>query len=94
MINIKSFSLIVRKDIILDFMDDTTKYKDDSKQLEALTFQKVRYKKRVICPCCNHSFDPRNIYENNIKNKKPIIIDDASGNTTVKLKSKKDGCNN
>ena len=75
-------------------MDDTTKYKDESKQLEPLTFQKVRHKKSVVCPCCNHSFDPRNFYEKIIKNKKSNIINDASGNTTVKLKSKKDGCNN
>ena len=59
MININSFSLIVRKNVILDFMEDTAKYKDDSKQLEPLTFQKVRYKKSVVCPCCSHSFDPR-----------------------------------
>ena len=62
------FSLIVRKDIILDFMDDTIKYKDESKQLETLTFQKVRYKKSVICPGCHHSFDPRKLYEKNMKN--------------------------
>jgi hypothetical protein len=38
MIDIRSFSLLVRKDIILNFMDDTTKYKDESKTLEALQF--------------------------------------------------------
>ena len=94
MININSFSLLVRKGIILDFMNDAAKYKDESKQLEPLTVEKVRYKKSVICPCCSHSFNPRKPYENTIKNKKSDIINDASCNTTVKVKSKKDGCNN
>ena len=45
MININSFSLLVRKGVILDFMDDTIKHKGESKKLETLTFQKVKYKK-------------------------------------------------
>jgi hypothetical protein len=94
MININSFSLLVRKGIILDSMNNTAKYKDEPKQLEPLTVEKVRYKKSVICPCCSHSFNPRKHYENNIKNKNSDIINDASCNTTVKVKSKKDGCNN
>jgi hypothetical protein len=75
-------------------MEDTVKYKDDSKQLEPLALQKVKYKKIVVCPCCSHCFDPRIYYKNDLKNKKVDIMNDASCNTTVKLKSKKDGCNN
>ena len=45
MMNINSFSLLVRKGIILDFMNDTSKYKDESKQLEPLTVEKSDIRK-------------------------------------------------
>jgi hypothetical protein len=94
MIIISSFSLTVRKYMVLDIMNDTTKYKDESQVRNDMIFEKVRCRKTVICPCCNHSFDPKNINQNNIKNKKSNNINDASCNTIVKVKSKKDGCNN
>ena len=63
-------------------MDDTTKYKDDSKADDTVIFEKTRNNTIITRPNCNHKFESRNSpLENNRKNKQSSNINDASGNT-------------
>ena len=66
-----SLCLEVRKDIKLDIMNDNTKYTATGRQItpddpkhetnkKDGTTKTIKYKKIVICPACNHTFDPRN----------------------------------
>ena len=86
--------LEVRKDIQLDIMNDNTKHTATRRQItpddpnheknkKDGTTKTIKYKKIVICPACNHSFDPRNSIntDNKKKNKKSNNIHDASSNT-------------
>ena len=86
--------LEVRKDIQLDIMNDSTNYTATGRQItpddpnhetnkKDGTTKTIKYKKIVICPACNHTFDPRNSIntDNKKKNKKSNNIHDASSNT-------------
>jgi hypothetical protein len=96
--------LEVRKDIQLDIMNDSTNYTATGRQItpddpnhetnkKDGTTKTIKYKKIVICPVCNHTFDPRTVCINNFppakgtylgnkkKNKKSNNIHDASSNT-------------
>ena len=69
-----TFTLKVRKDVVLDIMNDKASF-DDTLQIyeeEEVSNKKITYKKTVICPACNHSFDPRDSIntDNKKKNKK------------------------
>ena len=91
--------LEVRQDIQLDIMNDSTNYTATGRQItpddpnheinkKDGTTKTIKYKKIVICPACNHSFDPRNsINKDNEKNNKTSNnIHDASSNTTNQVK--------
>ena len=56
-----TFTLKVRKDVVLDIMNDKASF-DDTLQIyeeEEVSNKNITYKNTVISPACNHSFDPR-----------------------------------
>jgi DNA-directed RNA polymerase subunit M/transcription elongation factor TFIIS len=63
-------------------MDDNTS-DDLMKRIRSMKLKRLHIKRLVICPACNHSFDPRNSIntDNKKKNKKSNNIHDASSNT-------------
>ena len=72
-----TFTLKVRKDVVLDIMNDKARF-DDTLQIyeeEGESNKKSTYTKTVTCPACNHSFDHRNSTntDNAKKNEKMII---------------------
>ena len=80
-------------------MNDSTNYTATGRQITPYdpnhetnkkdgTTKTIKYKKIVICPACNHTFDPKNLIntDNKKKNKKPNNIHDASSNTTNQVK--------
>ena len=80
MIDSRTFALRVRKDIVLDIMDDTTKYKDNSKANDTVIFEKTRTTTIIACPNCNHMFESRNSPLEKNRKKKSSNINDASAN--------------
>ena len=69
-----TFTLKVRKDVVLDIMNDKASF-DDTLQIyeeeeksasgrcpamRRESNKNITYRRTVICPACNHSFDPRN----------------------------------
>jgi len=89
-----SLCLEVRKDIKLDIMNDNTKYTATGRQItpddpkhetnkKDGTTKTIKYKKIVICPACNHTFDPRNSINTDKQpySQKSNDIHDASSNT-------------
>ena len=71
MIKVGNYPLLVRRKISLNIMEDTVKPIDESQQQQETMFvEKTTFRKTVICPCCNHRFDQKQIPEKIPKNKK------------------------